>query len=201
MGFNVGGPAFSVTALRCSVGTGGCATRPAGSDMLAIPWPKARGNLPRPARLRRQQGAHPAAPSALFLPACGAATLLVLVARSAVRVHAVSCKTQGWVSAGHSLRVIPRAWLCLAEPSWCSSLRRRNAQRPPKYVSGTKGWGGVRPGALLAPSSAAARWACAQHMLRQLTRCPCLNGAPEGRAVSWAAPPRREQRRGVTPKA
>jgi hypothetical protein len=69
-------------------------------------------------------------------------------------------------------------------------------------TSGAKqGCGGSWRGALLAPSSATARWACAQRMLRHLTGRICLNEAAGGRVVSYAAPPCCEQRRGVTPQA
>ena len=158
MGLNVVGPAFSGTALRCSYGTGGCATRPAGSNMLAIPWPQARG---RPA------------------PPCAPPTPTRRPPRG-------------------PLNPFPsRSWRCHISRSGCSHIcasrttasqaKRSNGSAASRGGRSTgsgasKGWAGVWPGALLAPSSAAARWACAQRMLRELTGRSCLSAAAKPRS-------------------
>ena len=68
-GLHVGSPAESGTALRLWSGPGGCATRPAGSDMLAIPLPKARGK-PGPACVPATPTQAPRQPpTRLFCPA------------------------------------------------------------------------------------------------------------------------------------
>ena len=88
-GFNVGGHAFGVTALRVLVQDRwlrDSALR--ASNMLAIPWPQARGNLSLPARLRRQQGAPPDTGPALFRLARGVRRPL---ARSAMTMWRGRC--------------------------------------------------------------------------------------------------------------
>src|SRR5690606_5453268 len=58
-------------------------------------------------------------------------------------------------------------WLWQLQPTTAPKKHEPSHATSAHATSGAqKGCGGRRPGALLAPSSAAARWACAQHMLR-----------------------------------
>src|SRR6218665_2868409 len=88
-------------------------------------------------------GRIPAQPFYAPLPACeGGCPLPFSGWRLAKRKHSVSAPTMRGQTPDRDLPHLPRT--------------------PP---SGTqKGWGGSWRGALLSPSSAAARWACAEHM-------------------------------------
>ena len=160
------------------------------SNMLAIPWPKARGKpVPpcAPATPTRRPTTGPLSP---WMPAFRMR-----------RPHSFNFVNTG---VKEILTRLPAADRHPGHGKLLTSNAQAGAlhQSSAHTTSGAKqGCGGSRRGALLAPSSAAARWACAQHMLRHLTGRICLNVAAEGRGVSYAAPPCREQRRGVTPLA
>ncbi len=144
---------------------------------------------------RRQQGAPPATPTSLFRPAggmrAGGDVQRVAKGRRARRARLdapaglnhqgngmlVNCELRaGPPKSKDSILCMRRAGHQRAEPpSGRAPCWRRAAQRRGGHV----------------------RSACFVH----LTCRPCLNGAPAGGAVSWAAPPRREQRRAVPLKA